>query len=59
MLVELQLSPDDEAGALRCAAFLMRYYGEGGQWGDLREPMHTLTTKDRLALVTVWIGGDP
>lgn len=59
MLVELQLSPDDEAGALRCSAFLMRYYGEGGQWGDLREPMHTLTTKDRLALVTVWIGGDP
>jgi DNA (cytosine-5)-methyltransferase 1 len=58
MMVELQLSPDDEAGALRCAAFLMRYYGEGGQWGDLREPMHTLTTKDRLALVTVWIGGD-
>ncbi|WP_045158325.1 DNA cytosine methyltransferase [Stutzerimonas stutzeri] len=58
MLVELQLSPDDEAGALLCAAFLMRYYGEGGQWGDLREPMHTLTTKDRLALVTVWIGGD-
>ncbi len=58
-LVELQLSPDVEEGALRCAAFLMRYYGEGGQWGDIRDPMHTLTTKDRLALVTVWISGDP
>ncbi|HGM6620252.1 DNA cytosine methyltransferase [Ectopseudomonas oleovorans] len=58
-LVELHLSPEAEEGALRCAAFLMRYYGEGGQWGDLRDPMHTLTTKDRLALVTVWIGGDP
>jgi len=58
-LVECTLSPEVEAGALRCAAFLMRYYGEGGQWGGLYEPMHTLTTKDRLALVTVWIGGDP
>ncbi|MCY1275928.1 DNA (cytosine-5-)-methyltransferase [compost metagenome] len=58
-VVECTLSPEMEAGALRCAAFLMRYYGEGGQWGDLRNPMHTLTTKDRLALVTVWIGGDP
>lgn len=58
-LVELTLSPEVEEGALRCAAFLIRYYGEGGQWGDLTEPMHTLTTKDRLALVTVWIHGDP
>ncbi|RJG10969.1 DNA cytosine methyltransferase [Pseudomonas cavernicola] len=58
-LVELKLSPEVEDGALRCAAFLMRYYGEGGQWADIREPMHTLTTKDRLALVTVWIGNDP
>nr|WP_067285792.1 DNA cytosine methyltransferase [Marinobacterium profundum] len=58
-LVEIKLAADAEAGALCCAAFLMRYYGEGGQWGDLREPMHTLTTKARLALVTVWIGGDP
>lgn len=57
--VELQLSPDDQAGALRCAAFLMKYYSEGGQWQALDQPMDTLTTKDRLALVTVWIGGDP
>lgn len=37
----------------------MRYYGEGGQLGDLREPAGTVTTKDRLALVTVYIKGTP
>ncbi|WP_258231506.1 DNA cytosine methyltransferase [Achromobacter pulmonis] len=58
-LVEYDLSPDDEAGALQVAAFLMRYYGEGGQWGDLRDPASTLTTRDRLALVTVHIQGTP
>lgn len=58
-LIELKLSKHEEEGALRCAAFLMRYYSVGGQWGDLRDPLHTLTTKDRLALVTVWIKGDP
>lgn len=58
-LVEYHLSPEAEAGALRCAAFLIRYYGEGGQWGDLRDPMATITTKDRLALVTVWLRGEP
>lgn len=58
-LVEYDLQPEEEAGALRVAAFLMRYYGEGGQWGDLREPASTLTTRDRLALVTVHIQGTP
>jgi DNA (cytosine-5)-methyltransferase 1 len=58
-VVECQLSPEAEAGALRVAAFLMRYYGEGGQHGDLREPLATITTKDRLALVTVHIRGVP
>ena len=57
--VECTLSPDDESGALRVAAFLIRYYGEGGQWGDPRNPMATITTKDRLALVTVHIEGTP
>lgn len=37
----------------------MRYYGEGGQWSDLRDPMHTITTRDRMALVTVTIRGTP
>ena len=58
-LVEYDLSPEHEAGALQVAAFLMRYYGEGGQLGDLREPASTVTTKDRLALVTVYIKGTP
>ncbi|ROR39688.1 hypothetical protein QY917_05405 [Diaphorobacter sp. C33] len=58
-LVQYQLSRADEAGALRCAAFLMRYHASGGQWADLREPMTTVTTRDRLALVTVWLQGEP
>lgn len=33
--------------------FLMKYYSEGGQDSGLREPLHTITTKDRMALVTV------
>lgn len=59
--LELQydLSPEHEAGALRCAAFLMRYHREGGQWADLRDPATTITTRDRLALVTVWLKGAP
>ncbi|SDG87023.1 DNA (cytosine-5)-methyltransferase 1 [Pseudomonas flavescens] len=58
-LVELQLSPDDEAGALRCAAFLIKYYGMGENVVGMGDTVSTITTKDRLALVTVWIGGDP
>lgn len=53
------LSPEDEAGALRVAAFLMEYYSEGGQWSVLDKPLNTITTRDRLALVTVFIKGDP
>ncbi len=58
-LIEYTLSAEAEEGALRCAAFLIRYYGQGGQLGDMREPMATSTTKDRLALVTVWLRGTP
>lgn len=42
-----------------CAAFLIRYYGQGGQLGDLKAPAHTLTTLARLGLVVVHIGGEP
>lgn len=56
---QYDLSEADEAGALRCAAFLMRYHASGGQWADLRDPMTTITTHDRLALVTVWFRGEP
>ena len=58
-LVEYHLSPEHEEGALRCAAFLMRYHATGGQWADLRDPTTTVTTHDRLALVTVWLKGEP
>jgi DNA (cytosine-5)-methyltransferase 1 len=58
-LVQYHLAQEQEAGALRVAAFLMRYHGTGGQWADLRDPMTTVTTHDRLALVTVWIRGEP
>lgn len=58
-MIQPGLTPDQEEGALRVAAFLIRYYGQGGQLGDLREPMSTSTTKDRLALVTVWLRGEP
>lgn len=58
-LVEYHLSQEQEEGALRCASFLMRYHGTGGQWADLRDPMTTVTTHDRLALVTVWLKGEP
>lgn len=58
-VVECRLSPDAEEGALRCAAFLMKYHGIGENVIGMDEPISTITTKDRLALVTVWIGGDP
>lgn len=58
-LLQYELSQDDEAGALRCAAFLMRYHASGGQWADLRDLMTTITTHDRLALVTLWLKGEP
>ena len=51
------LSEEEAAGAERVAAFLMRYYGSGGQFTDLREPMATITTKARMALVLVHIDG--
>ena len=57
-LVELRLSPEVEAGALRVAAFLISYYGTENVSGA-NEPAPTITTRDRLALVTVTIKGTP
>ncbi|WP_460155933.1 DNA cytosine methyltransferase [Pseudomonas sp. S2_H10] len=57
-LIELQLSPEVEAGALRVAAFLISYYGTENV-SSAGEPAPTITTKDRLALVTVTIKGTP
>ena len=58
-VVECTLSPEQEAGALRVAAFLVKYYGTGANVPTLRDPVDTITTKDRLALVTVTIHGTP
>jgi DNA (cytosine-5)-methyltransferase 1 len=40
------------------SAFLMKYYGAGGQWSDLGEPMHTVVTRARMGLVTVQVDGE-
>ncbi len=57
-VVECHLSPNQEAGALRVAAFLVNYYGNGTAL-DIRDPLDTVTTRDRMALVTVMVRGTP
>lgn len=57
-LLEYKLSPEHEEGALRVAAFLISYYGTENVSGA-DEPAPTITTRDRLALVTVTIKGTP
>ncbi len=52
-LVTASLSDADAAGAERVAAFLMSYYGSGGQHADPRAPLGAVTTRDRFAVVTV------
>lgn len=39
--------------AAEVRAFLVKYYGTGGQWGGCDEPMPTIVSKARLGLVTV------
>ena len=56
-LILASLSDDDREGARRVAAFLCLYYGSGGQWSSLDEPMRTIVTKARMGLVTVTIEG--
>ncbi len=52
---ELQEAGIDEEAAQKCiwvSQFIMEYYGCGtGQ--NLKEPLHTIVTKDRFALITV------
>ncbi|PPU15569.1 DNA methyltransferase [Xanthomonas arboricola pv. corylina] len=57
-MIECTLSDEQQAGALKVAAFLVKYYGTG-IGVDLREPLDTATTRDRMALVTVVIQGTP
>lgn len=54
-----ELSIEHQEGALRVAAFLIKYYGTGANVPSLTNPADTITTKDRLALVTVVIKGTP
>ena len=53
-----QLSDEQREGAERVAAFLINYYGNGTAL-DLRDPLDTITTRDRMALVTVHVRGVP
>lgn len=57
-IVSATLSKENYDGALRVAAFFINFYGNGDA-RDITAPLDTLTTKDRLALVTVWIKGEP
>lgn len=56
--MSVDLSPDQDARAERVAAFLVNYYGNGTALNVL-EAMDTITTRDRMALVTVMICGEP
>lgn len=57
-LVEYKLSQEHEEGALRVAAFLISYYGTENI-SACDAPAPTVTTKDRLGLVTVFVKGTP
>lgn len=54
---ETGLTAEQEAGALRVSAFLMHFYSTGGQWGAADKPLNTITTRDRIALVSVVMDG--
>lgn len=57
-LVSVEMAPEQDERAQRVAAFLVNYYGNGTAL-DVREPLDTVTTRDRMALVTVTIAGTP
>ncbi|NWC83126.1 DNA cytosine methyltransferase [Pseudomonas putida] len=57
---EWSLNPEHLAGALRVSDFLMRYHHSAAHKAAANDsPATTMTTKERLALVTVWINGNP
>ncbi|SDF23508.1 DNA cytosine methyltransferase [Phytopseudomonas seleniipraecipitans] len=49
------LSTITQAGSNQrlASAYLVKFYSTGGQWQGMSEPMHTVPTRDRMALVTV------
>ena len=40
-------------------ALLVKYYGNEKDGQPINEPLDTIPTKDRFALITVYIGGEP
>lgn len=58
-LVTVELSTDHTAArANLVAAFMTKFYGQGGQHQRLDEPLHTVRTHDCFAVVTVEIDGE-
>lgn len=55
-LITVDLSTEQDERAMRVASFLVNYYGNGTAL-NLREPLDTVTTRDRMALVTVVLNG--
>lgn len=59
-VVEVALTPEEvEAGCERVLAFMLKYYGNEAGGHGVDEPIDTVTTKDRFALITVHIDGVP
>lgn len=58
-LCTVELSTEEQAGAERVAAFLIKYYGSGGQWQSPDQPLDTVVTKARFGLATIHIQGQP
>lgn len=58
VLAPLAAPGQDLGRAAAVAAFLVKFYGQGGQHQGLDEPLHTIVTKARFGLVTVDIGGE-
>lgn len=48
-----------EAGCERVLAFMLKYYGTHERGVSVDDPIDSVTTKDRFALITVHIGGVP
>lgn len=55
MIEEGALPPELMERAVRVAAFLIKYYGNESDGHGLDQPIGTVTTKDRFAVVTVTI----
>ncbi|MEL7706461.1 DNA cytosine methyltransferase [Citromicrobium bathyomarinum] len=55
LIEEGDLPPEQLESAVRVAAFLVKYYGNESDGHDPAEPLGTVTTKDRFAVVTVTI----